>query len=112
MIWILIGLIGFPICLAVFLFLYKGCYDGFTIKLGKFEIPVYLEDDGEVSVVGAICAALSIVFGIVLLADIMFYICMHTCVDKSIQDKKIEYQSLVKRYEIVNSEYEDISKTE
>jgi hypothetical protein len=40
------------------------------------------------------------------------FACSHTGVTRQIEKRQIEYQSLVKRVEIVNSEYEDVSKSD
>ena len=37
-------------------------------------------------------------------------ICAHVGVDAVIEENRIEYESLCQRYEIVTSEYEDVSK--
>lgn len=39
-------------------------------------------------------------------------ICAHVGVDAQIEENRIEYESLCKRYEIVTSEYEDVSKSD
>ena len=39
-------------------------------------------------------------------------ICAHVGVDAVIEENRIEYESLCKRYEIVTSEYEDVSKSD
>ena len=39
-------------------------------------------------------------------------ICAHVGVDAVIEEKRIEYKSLCQRYEIVTSEYEDVSKSD
>ena len=36
----------------------------------------------------------------------------HSTADKTIQENKIEYDGLCKRYEIIKSEYEDVSKSD
>ena len=39
-------------------------------------------------------------------------ICAHVGVDAQIEENRIEYKSLCQRYEIVTSEYEDVSKSD
>ena len=39
-------------------------------------------------------------------------ICAHVGVDAQIEENRIEYESLCQRYEIVTSEYEDVSKSD
>ena len=39
-------------------------------------------------------------------------ICAHVGVDAVIEENRIEYESLCQRYEIVTSEYEDVSKSD
>lgn len=50
-------------------------------------------------VLAAFCMAISI-------------ICAHVGVDAVIEKNRIEYESLCQRYEIVTSEYEDVSKSD
>lgn len=64
-------------------------------------------DDGDM--LGAI---LSIFGSIFLFTSIMIIIVSHSFVDNDIQKNKIEYEGLCKRYEIVKSEYEDVSKSD
>ena len=39
-------------------------------------------------------------------------ICAHVGVDAQIEENRIEYEALCERYEIVESEYEDVSKSD
>jgi hypothetical protein len=39
-------------------------------------------------------------------------ICAHVGVDAQIEENRIEYESLCERQEIINSEYEDVSKSD
>lgn len=39
-------------------------------------------------------------------------ICAHVGVDATIEENRIEYESLCERYEIVTSEYEDVSRSD
>ena len=55
--------------------------------------------------------AVSILIGaMVFIGCLIMIICNHTAVDKSIHDYDLQYESLVKQVEAVNSEYEDVSK--
>lgn len=57
--------------------------------------------------------ALLTVFGTVALSvSLIMIIVTHATVNKTIQQNKIEYDGLCKRYEIVQSEYEDVSKSD
>ena len=62
----------------------------------EYDIPVVL------SVVGFIC----------LICCIIGIICAHVGENKNIEMNNIEYESLCQRLEIVNSEYEDMSKSD
>ena len=62
----------------------------------EYDIPVVL------SVVGFICL-ICCIFGI---------ICAHVGENKNIEMNNVEYESLCQRLEIVNSEYEDMSKSD
>ena len=63
-----------------------------------------IEDDIPVvlSVVGFIC----------LIGCIIGILCAHAVENKNIEMNNIEYESLCQRLEIVNSEYEDMSKSD
>ena len=63
-----------------------------------------IEDDIPVvlSVVGFIC----------LICCIVGIICVHAVENKNIEMNNIEYESLCNRLEIVNSDYEDMSKSD
>ena len=74
------------------------------------------------TIVGIVCDYYGIGNGLGLLftisgvvtAFIMAFciICAHIGVDATIEKNKIEYESLCERYEIVTSEYEDVSKSD
>ena len=54
-----------------------------------------------------------IMFGLVaLFASLTVIIIVHSTADKTIQQNKINYDGLCKRYEIIESEYEDVSKSD
>lgn len=47
-----------------------------------------------------------------LLASLIIIIILHVTADKTIRQNKINYDGLCKRYEIIESEYEDVSKSD
>lgn len=47
-----------------------------------------------------------------LIISITIIIVSHACADYTIKKNKIEYEGLCKRYEIIKSEYEDVSKSD
>ena len=53
------------------------------------------------------------IFGsLFLIISITVIIVSYTCTDYAIKENKIEYEGLCKRYEIIKSEYEDVSKSD
>ncbi len=50
--------------------------------------------------------------GIIAFIMAICIICAHVGVDAQIEENRIEYESLCERYEIVTSEYEDVSKSD
>ena len=59
--------------------------------------------------IGAVLAAFGAFVSVVMLAVILV---SHVTSDNDIQTKRIEYDGLTKRLEIVNSEFEDVSKSD
>lgn len=55
---------------------------------------------------------LTIVGGIITFTMILLLLVEHIGVSVSIEEKRIEYESLCERYEIITSEYEDVSKSD
>lgn len=55
---------------------------------------------------------LTIIGGVVTFIIIMLILLEHIGVSARIEKKRIEYESLCDRYEIVTSEYEDVSKSD
>ena len=55
---------------------------------------------------GALMSIVFLLFGTVVIID------AHVGVDAQIYESQIQYESLMKRYEIVTSDYEDVSKSE
>ena len=58
------------------------------------------------------CVIFTVIALLVGAGSLTTFACEHTGVTRQIEKKQIEYQSLVKRVEIVNSEYEDVSKSD
>ena len=50
--------------------------------------------------------------GIVAFGIAVYIICAHVGVNATIEENRIEYESLCERQEIVESEYEDVSKSD
>jgi len=50
--------------------------------------------------------------GLIVFIMAICIICAHVGVDATIEENRIEYESLCQRYEIVTSEYEDVSKSD
>lgn len=54
-----------------------------------------------------------IVFNFIpLIASLVIIITVHATTNMNIQKNKMEYEGLCKRYEIIKSEYEDVSKSD
>ena len=49
---------------------------------------------------------------IFFIISIIAIICLHITAPKIIQENKLEYDGLCKRYEVAKSEYEDVSKSD
>ena len=63
----------------------------------------------DIDVIGGIIEVFSL-FG--LTVSLMIIIGTHITANMEIQKNKIEYEGLCKRYEIIKSEYEDVSKSD
>jgi hypothetical protein len=50
--------------------------------------------------------------GVIAFIMAICIICAHVGVDAAIEENRIEYESLCQRYDIVTSEYEDVSKSD
>lgn len=65
--------------------------------------------DYELNVIGFLLVVLcSFVLSVLLIVTII----THATANKTIQQNKMDYDGLCKRYEIVKSEYEDVSKSD
>lgn len=47
-----------------------------------------------------------------LIISLIIIICVHVCANNEIQKNKVEYEGLCNRYDIIKSEYEDVSKSD
>lgn len=65
--------------------------------------------DSDLDISGALLILLG---SVVLFISLIEIIATHATANKAIQQNKIEYDGLCKRYEIVKSEYEDVSKSD
>lgn len=63
-------------------------------------------------VVYGIGLLLTVCGGLIAFIMAICIICAHVGVDARIEENRIEYESLCERYEIVESEYEDVSKSD
>ena len=77
------------------------------ILLGSIIMKSNIGEDTDVY--GAIISLFSSLF---LIASLILIIVAHATANKCIQQNKIEYEGLCKRYEIIKSEYEDVSKSD
>ena len=77
------------------------------ILLGIILIKSNITEDADV--IGAIIEVFSL-FG--LITSLVVIITTHATADMKIQKNKINYEGLCKRYEIVKSEYEDVSRSD
>lgn len=57
-------------------------------------------------------AIISVFSSMCLITALLAIITAHAVANKHIQQNKIEYEGLCKRYEIIKSEYEDVSKSD
>lgn len=72
-----------------------------TVQKDKYEGVVYM-----LGLLSAVCG------GLIAFIMVMVIIINHVGVDATIEENRIEYESLCQRYEIVTSEYEDVSKSD
>ena len=66
-------------------------------------------DNYDLNVIGAILIVLG---SFALSISLIIIIVCHATANKTIEQNKIDYNGLCKRYEIVKSEYEDVSKSD
>lgn len=63
----------------------------------------------DTDVIGILLGALCAIF---ILISIIVIIISHMLVPKTIRENTIKYESLCKRLEVINSDYEDVSKSD
>lgn len=71
------------------------------VRKDKYEDVIYL-----------IGLLLTVCGGLIAFIMAIGIICAHVGVDAQIEENRIEYESLCERQEIINSEYEDVSKSD
>lgn len=69
----------------------------------SFNISFLLEATSAISLVIGIC--ITIILGIIIILT-------HSCIDNDIYTSKLTYESLIDRIEYIDSDYEDVSKSE
>lgn len=79
------------------------------LLLGLIFIKIGVTTYTDIDVAGGIIVVFGSVF---LIISAITIIVSHACANNSIQKNKIEYEGLCKRYEIVKSEFEDVSKSD
>lgn len=80
-----------------------------AFPLGLWMISKDSEDEGLMYVSGIFVAIIGAFLTVI--TEILIPIA-HIGVDATIEENRIEYESLCQRYEIVTSEYEDVSKSD
>ena len=69
------------------------------------------KDDGKEGILFVLGLLSTLGGGPIAVIMVVCIICAHIGVDTEIEKNRIEYESLCQRYEIVTSEYEDVSKS-
>lgn len=70
------------------------------------------KDEYEEGVLFGLGLVFTVGGGLIAFIMAICIICAHVGVDAQIEENRIEYESLCERYEIVTSEYEDVSKSD
>lgn len=70
------------------------------------------KDEYEEGVLFGLGLVFTVGGGLIAFIMAICIICAHVGVDVQIEENRIEYESLCERYEIVTSEYEDVSKSD
>ena len=70
------------------------------------------KDEYEEGVLFGLGLMLTVGGGLIAFIMAICIICAHVGVGATIEENRIEYESLCERYEIVTSEYEDVSKSD
>ena len=81
----------------------------FMTLLGLVLIWIDDHTDADTEISGVVLTAFGSVF---LIIAIIVIIITHACADPTIKKNQINYEGLCKRYEIIKSEYEDVSKSD
>lgn len=71
-----------------------------------------LKDEYEEGVLFGLGLLFTVGGGLIALIMAICIICAHIGVDAQIEENRIEYEALCERQEIINSEYEDVSKSD
>ena len=74
-----------------------------TKRLLSCDMSFLLEATSAISLVIGIC--ITIILGIIIILT-------HSCIDNDIYTSKLTYESLIDRIEYIDSDYEDVSKSE
>lgn len=70
------------------------------------------KDEYEEGVVFGLGLLFTVGGGLIAFIMAICIICAHVGVDATIEENRIEYEALCERQEIINSEYEDVSKSD
>ena len=83
-----------------------------TIIAVAVGVTLLRKDEYEEGVPFGLGLMLTLGGGLIAFIMAICIICAHVGVDATIEENRIEYESLCERYEIVTSEYEDVSKSD
>lgn len=73
---------------------------------------IFFKKSGYADSIEVLGLVFTIFGGICSIVALCAIIVSHSVTNKTIQENKLEYEGLCKRYEIVKSEYEDVSKSD
>ena len=73
---------------------------------------VLLWKGDDYAIVNGLGLLFTVCGGLIAFTMAIGIICAHVGVDATIEENRIEYESLCERYEIVTSEYEDVSRSD
>ena len=83
-----------------------------TIIAVAVGVTLLRKDEYEEGVLFGLGLMLTVGGGLIAFIMAICIICAHVGVDVTIEENRIEYESLCERYEIVTSEYEDVSRSD
>lgn len=83
-----------------------------TLLAVAIGVAMIRKDEYEEGVVFGLGVLFTVGGGVIAFIMAICIICAHVGVDAQIEEKRIEYESLCERQEIVESEYEDVSKSD